>query len=58
MNDYEEYIIQTAKLLDLEIAPENLTSVVNNFATIAKIASSVAEFPLSQDLESASVFEP
>jgi Asp-tRNA(Asn)/Glu-tRNA(Gln) amidotransferase C subunit len=58
MNDYEEYIIQTAKLLDLEIAPENLTSVVNNFATIAKIASLVTEFPLSQDLESASVFEP
>jgi Asp-tRNA(Asn)/Glu-tRNA(Gln) amidotransferase C subunit len=58
MNDYTEYIIQTAKLLDLEIAPENLTSVVNNFATIAKIASLVTEFPLSQDTESASVFEP
>lgn len=58
MKDYKEYIIQTAELLDLEIAPENLAIVVNNFSTIAKIASLVTEFPLSQDIESASVFEP
>jgi Asp-tRNA(Asn)/Glu-tRNA(Gln) amidotransferase C subunit len=58
MNDYKEYIIQTAELIDLEIAPENLTSVANNFATIAKIASLVTEFPISQDIESAIVFEP
>jgi hypothetical protein len=58
MNDYTEYIIQTAELLDLEIAPEYLTSVVNNFATIAKIASSVTDFPLSQNIEPAIVFEP
>jgi Protein of unknown function (DUF4089) len=56
--NYEQFVIQTAELIDLEIAPENLASVVNNFATMANIASLVTEFPLSQDIESVSVFEP
>jgi hypothetical protein len=55
---YQEYIVQTAKLLDLSIAPEYFDGVVNNFATIVRIAALVTEFPLSEEIESASVFEP
>jgi hypothetical protein len=64
-SDYGEYVAQTANLLDLSIAPEYFTNVVNNFATIAQIATLVLEFPLSEQekrlwlvIESASVFEP
>lgn len=57
-SDYGEYIVQTANLLDLSIAPEYLDRVVDNFATIAQIALLVTEFPLSEEIDSASIFEP
>lgn len=53
-----QYVEQTAQLIDLPLAPEYQLSVVENFAKIAAIATLVLEFPLSEDIEFAPVFEP
>lgn len=53
-----EYVEQMAQILDLNIAPEYLTSVVENLEAIAAIASLVTEFSLPENIEPAPVFEP
>lgn len=57
-NPLADYVEQTAQLLDLPLAPEHRDGVVENFATIAAIATLVTEFPLPEDIELAPVFEP
>ena len=47
--DAMEYVLQTAKLLDLTINAEYLPKVVENWLAITKIASLVTEFELSED---------
>ena len=54
----KEYVLQTAKLLDLRIDSEYLPKVVENWLAITQIASCVTEFDLSEDIESAASFQP
>jgi uncharacterized protein (DUF952 family) len=53
-----EYVKQMSALLDLEIKDEYIDGVVTNFERIRSIAQLINEFPLSEDLESASLFTP
>ena len=61
MSDKEEnareYVVMTARLLDLTIAPEYLAKVVENWLAIAQIASLVTKFELPEDMETAVVFQ-
>lgn len=52
------YVELVAPLLGLDLDPEYLPGVVKNFATISAIASLVTEFPLPDEVESATIFEP
>ena len=52
------YAEQAALLLDLPIAPEALPEVVAHLQSIAAIAHLVSEFPLPEEIEAGSVFEP
>jgi hypothetical protein len=56
--NFDQYVEQTAQLLDLPVAPEYRESVVENFAKIAAIANLVIDFPLPENIEPAPVFEP
>jgi Asp-tRNA(Asn)/Glu-tRNA(Gln) amidotransferase C subunit len=58
MEDYSQYVKQAAQLIGLELTPEYLPGVIENFERIAKIASLVTEFELSPEIESAPTFEP
>ncbi len=44
-----EYVLETAKLLDLTIDLEYIPKVVENWLAITKIASLVTEFELSEE---------
>ena len=57
-SNFSEYVKQMAQILDLNIAPEYLPSVIENFESIAAIASLVTEFSLPENIEPAPVFEP
>ena len=52
-----EYVKQTAELLNLNISPEYLPGVIDNFSKIAEIAALVIEFNLSENIEPAAKFE-
>ena len=54
----KEYVLETAKLLNLTIESEYLPKVVENWLAITKIASLVTEFELPEDIESAASFQP
>jgi hypothetical protein len=45
-------------LIGLNLTPEYLPGVVDNFERIAAIASLVNQFDLPEDLEAAPTFEP
>ncbi|MEH1832989.1 MAG: DUF4089 domain-containing protein [Nostoc sp.] len=53
-----EYVDQMALLLDLQLRDEYRDGVVANFERIRAIANLVNSFPLPEDIEVASVFEP
>ena len=53
-----EYVLQTAKLLDLRLDSEYLPKVVENWLAITKIAALVTEFELPEEIESAATFQP
>ncbi|NJO93241.1 MAG: DUF4089 domain-containing protein [Hydrococcus sp. RM1_1_31] len=53
-----DYVVQTAQLLNLSIAPEALPQVTKNMNTLAAIAALVTEFELPEDLEAAPIFNP
>ncbi|NEP08818.1 MAG: DUF4089 domain-containing protein [Symploca sp. SIO2C1] len=57
-SNVSEYVEQMAQVLDLNLAPEHLPGVVENFESIAAIAVLVTEFPLPENIEAAPVFEP
>ncbi|ACK70583.1 conserved hypothetical protein [Gloeothece citriformis PCC 7424] len=52
------YVKQTAILIGLSISPKYLPKVVNNWQKIEENASLLLAFPLSENIESAPVFEP
>jgi hypothetical protein len=56
--DFTEYVRQTAQLMGLNLTPEYLPGVVDNFERIAAIASLVNQFDLPEDIEAAPTFEP
>ena len=53
-----EYVKQTAELLNLNISPEYLPAVIDNFSKIAEIAALVIEFNLPENIEPAPKFKP
>ncbi|WP_193198182.1 DUF4089 domain-containing protein [Nostoc sp. MG11] len=53
-----EYVDQMALLMDLQIRDEYRDGVVANFERIRAIAQLVNSFPLTEEIEAASVFEP
>ena len=56
--EIKQYVEQTAKIINLSIAPESLPGVIDNFNRIAEIADLVNEFNLPENIESASTFKP
>lgn len=56
--DITTYVQQTARLLNLPLAPEHRQGVVENFSKIAAIATLVMAFPLPDTIVAAPVFEP
>ena len=60
MNNEEisEYVDLMAKLIDLPLNAENRPSVIANMTRIAEIAQLITEFPLSDEIEVATVFQP
>lgn len=53
-----EWVDLMAELVDLPIPPDYRDGVIANFERICAIAKLVTEFPLSDDIEIAPVFEP
>ena len=58
IENWTQYVQQTAELMGLRVTPEYLPEVVNNFERIAAIASLVTEFELPENIESAPTFKP
>ncbi|MEH2077478.1 MAG: DUF4089 domain-containing protein [Nostoc sp.] len=56
--DVGEYVEQMALLLDLQLRDESRDGVVANFERIMAIANLVNEFPLTEEIEAAPIFEP
>lgn len=57
-NEIADYVNYTAQLIDLPIAPEYLSGVVENMTRIVAVAALVNEFELPEEIEAAPVFEP
>ena len=53
----DSYIDTAAKVLDLRIAPEWMPAVRLNMENTLKLARLVQEFPLPDEIESASIYE-
>ncbi len=53
-----EYVDLMAKLIDLPLDPEHRPGVIANMTRIAEIAQLVNEFPLPDEIEAATVFQP
>ena len=53
-----EYVDQVSLLLDLRLGREHRPGIVENFATLVKLAKLINEFPLPDEIEAAPVFEP
>ena len=49
---------QMAALVGLSLQPDHRPGVIENFVRITAIAQLVTEFPLLEEIEIASVFEP
>lgn len=56
--DPAAYVDQMAIALDLPIAPEYRSGVIDNFSRIAAIAQLVLEFSLPEDTVAAPAFQP
>jgi hypothetical protein len=56
--DVGEYVDQIVCLLDLDLRDEYRDGVVANFERISAIAQLVNSFPLSEEIETATGFEP
>ncbi|MDY7013376.1 MAG: DUF4089 domain-containing protein [Cyanobacteriota bacterium] len=56
--ELETYVEQLSQLLDLPLAPESKLKVIENLATLARIAQLFTEYPLPDNIEFPSKFEP
>jgi hypothetical protein len=52
------FVPLAAAAVGLELAPEELGSVIGAFAVLARMAGPVLAFPLPEDLIAAAVFTP
>ena len=57
MKNIEKYVEYAAELIDLPINPEYRPGVIANLEQIAAIAKLVGEFPLTDEIEIAPIFE-
>jgi hypothetical protein len=57
-SQFAAYVDQMAIALNFPIAPEYRPGVVENITRTAQIAQLVLEFPLPDDVEAASTFQP
>lgn len=53
-----QFVDLMANLIDLPIDPEHRPGVVANMSRIVQIAQLVNEFPLPEEIEAATVFQP
>ncbi|MFW6264132.1 MAG: DUF4089 domain-containing protein [Cyanobacteriota bacterium] len=53
-----EYVEVAAQLLNVPLTAQYREGVVDNFVRIAAIAKQVNDFPLPEEIEPASIFEP
>ncbi|HLP89557.1 MAG TPA: DUF4089 domain-containing protein [Nostocaceae cyanobacterium] len=56
--DVREYVKQMSTLLDLQIKAEYEDEVVKNFTNIQALANLVNSFPLPENVEPISIFQP
>ncbi len=56
--DAETFVRQSAALTGFTITPEQMPGVVTNIKRIVPLAKLFVDFPLPDDVELASVFEP
>lgn len=56
--DLAECVDRMAAVIDLPLAPEYRSGVIENFRQIQAIAQFVMEFPLPKEVEAAPVFQP
>ena len=56
--DPATFVDQMAAIVELPIQPEHRQGVIDNFARIIAVAQLVNEFPLTEAIEIAPVFEP
>ncbi len=56
--DAAQLVNLMAQLLQLSIAPDHQPGVIANLLRTAEIAELVMEFPLPEEIEVASTFEP
>jgi hypothetical protein len=56
--DFEQYVEQMAKLIDLPIPDACRSGIIENLERMAVIARQVTEFPLDETIEPASKFKP
>jgi hypothetical protein len=57
LKSWEEYVTASAGALNLVIEPAWKTAIAANLQTVFKIAASVDEFELPEDIEPAAIFE-
>jgi len=55
-DDLQRYVEQTAAAIGLPIAAADMPTVVAIFATLARVAAPLMEFPLPEEAEPAPVF--
>lgn len=53
-----EYVDQMALLINLPLDPEHRRGVIENMERIIAVAKLVTEFPLPEEIEAATIFEP
>lgn len=58
MDNLSEYVDQTAQLIKLPLNPEYREGVISNLEQIAVLAQLLTEFPLSDTIEIAPIFNP
>ncbi len=58
MKNIEKYVDNAAELIDLQIDSEYRPGVIANLEQIAAIAQLVGEFPLTDEIEIAPIFQP
>lgn len=54
--DVTDYVRRTAETMELQLAPDDEAAVVAVFANLARGAAFLSAFPLSEEIESASIF--